>query len=47
MIPVGPKITENALPPKFVYDFYGKTLVKAVPAQEIIGWAEIGQTGPK
>ena len=25
----------------------GKTLVKAVPAQEIVGWEEIGQTPPK
>ena len=46
MIPVEAKITKNALPPKFVYDFYGKTLVKAVPAQEVVGWEEIGQTGP-
>jgi sialic acid synthase len=47
MIPVEPKITKNALPPKFVYDFYGKTLIKAVPAQEVVGWEEIGQNGPK
>lgn len=43
-IPVESKITENALPPFRVYEFIGKTLKTAVPAQEIIGWAEIGET---
>ena len=43
-IPVEAKITPNALPPYWVDYFVGKTLVSPVPAQEIIGWVEIGET---
>ena len=43
-IPVEAKITPNALQPYWVDHFVGKTLVAAVPAQEIIGWVEIGET---
>ena len=43
-IPVEPKITPNALQPFWVDYFVGKTLVTAVPAEEIIGWVEIGET---
>ena len=43
-IPVEAKITPNALAPFWVEKFIGKTLATAVPAQEIIGWAEIGET---
>jgi N-acetylneuraminate synthase/sialic acid synthase len=43
-IPVEAKITANALAPYWVDYFVGKTLVTAVPAQEIIGWTEIGET---
>jgi N-acetylneuraminate synthase/sialic acid synthase len=43
-IPVEAKITPNALPPYWVDCFIGKTLVTAVPAEEIIGWTEIGET---
>jgi N-acetylneuraminate synthase/sialic acid synthase len=42
-IPVESKITPNALPPFWVDHFVGKTLKAPVPAQEIIGWAEIGE----
>ena len=42
-IPVESKITPNALQPFWVYEFLGKTLVKAVPAHEVIGWDEIGE----
>jgi N-acetylneuraminate synthase/sialic acid synthase len=43
-IPVEAKITPNALQPYWVDYFVGKTLKTAVPAQEVIGWAEIGET---
>lgn len=43
-IPVDSKITPNALPPYWVDHFVGKRLRKGVPAHEIIGWAEIGET---
>jgi len=43
-IPVESKITPNALQPYWVDYFVGKTLKTAVPAEEIIGWAEIGET---
>ena len=43
-IPVEAKITPNALPPYWVDYFIGKTLAVAVPAQEVIGWVEIGET---
>jgi len=43
-IPVESKITANALQPYWVDHFVGKTLKTAVPAEEIIGWAEIGET---
>ena len=33
----------NALQPYWVDHFIGKTLKVPVPAQEIIGWAEIGE----
>jgi N-acetylneuraminate synthase/sialic acid synthase len=42
-IPVEAKITANALQPYWVDHFVGKTLKHPVPAQEIIGWAEIGE----
>ena len=42
-IPVEAKITANALQPFWVDHFVGKTLKTAVPAQEIIGWVEIGE----
>jgi N-acetylneuraminate synthase/sialic acid synthase len=42
-IPVESKITSNALQPYWVDYFVGKTLKTPVPAQEIIGWAEIGE----
>jgi sialic acid synthase len=42
-IPVESKITPNALQPFWVEHFVGKTLRTAVPAHEIIGWAEIGE----
>lgn len=42
-IPVESKITANSLQPYWVDYFVGKTLQVPVPAQEIIGWAEIGE----
>ena len=42
-IPVEAKITPNALQPYWVDYFVGKTLTTPVPAQEIIGWTEIGE----
>lgn len=42
-IPVESKITPNALPPFWVDHFVGKTLKTAVPAEEIIGFVEIGE----
>lgn len=42
-IPVEAKITPNALQPYWVDYFVGKTLKQPVAAQEIIGWAEIGE----
>ncbi len=43
-IPVEAKITPNALQPYWVDYFVGKTLKTDVPAQEIIGWTEIGES---
>jgi N-acetylneuraminate synthase/sialic acid synthase len=42
-IPVETKINGNALQPFWTDHFVGKTLRMAVPAHEIIGWAEIGE----
>ena len=42
-IPVESKITPNALQPFWVDYFVGKTLKTAVPAEEVIGWVEIGE----
>ncbi len=43
-IPVEAKITDNALPPYWSDHFLGKALKAPVPAHEIIGWAEIGES---
>ncbi|MEI9964331.1 MAG: SAF domain-containing protein [Caulobacteraceae bacterium] len=47
-IPVEAKITPNALQPYWLDHFIGKTLVKPVPAQDIIGngsrWACVPRT---
>ena len=43
-IPVDTKISENALQPYWSDYFLGKALKAPVAAQEIIGWAEIGES---
>jgi N-acetylneuraminate synthase/sialic acid synthase len=43
-IPVESKITANALQPYWLDYFLGKRLTTAVPAHEIIGWEEIGES---
>ncbi|MGZ6016532.1 MAG: N-acetylneuraminate synthase family protein [Phenylobacterium sp.] len=43
-IPVESKITANAVTPFWTDHFVGKRLVKPVPAQEVLGWEEIGET---